>query len=154
MRDAGRCGGRGCPVQPFAARLVLGEPGVCRKTARAFGQADEGADENVAGLSKGAAVDCAQRGAGPARLAEGLKAAGVVAKDLAGLKGSDPRKLALAKLLWKQTTVSQEWIAEKLSMHSAANVSQQLRKMDQRKTLSKLPPEMRNFLEGIRKNGQ
>ena len=87
-------------------------------------------------------------------LVEGLKAAGLVAKDLAGLKGSDPRKLALAKLLWKQTTVSQEWIAEKLSMHSAANVSQQLRKMDQRKTLSKLPPEMRNFLEGIRKNGQ
>jgi hypothetical protein len=30
---------------------------------------------------------------------------------LAGLKGSDPRKLALAELLWKQTTVSQEWIA-------------------------------------------
>ena len=68
--------------------------------------------------------------------------------DLAGLKGSDPRKLALAELLWKQTTVSQEWIAEKLSMRSVANVSQQLRKMNQRKTRGKLPPEMRNFRRG------
>jgi len=42
------------------------------------------------------------------------------------LKGSDPRKLALAELLWKRTTVSQEWIAEKLAMRRAANVSQQL----------------------------
>ena len=38
-------------------------------------------------------------------LTEGLKAAGLVAKDLPGLKGSDPRKLALAELLWKRTTV-------------------------------------------------
>jgi hypothetical protein len=38
-------------------------------------------------------------------------------KDLAGLKGSDLRKLALAELLWKQTTVSQEWIAEKRNVN-------------------------------------
>jgi hypothetical protein len=56
-------------------------------------------------------------------LTEGLKAAGLVAKDLPGMKGSDPRKLALAELLWKRTTISQEWIAENLSMRSAANVS-------------------------------
>jgi len=47
-------------------------------------------------------------------LADGLKAAGLMAKDLAALKGSDPRKLALAELLWKRTTVSQDWIAAKL----------------------------------------
>ncbi len=41
-------------------------------------------------------------------LVEGLKAAGLAAKDLAGLKGSDPRKLALAELLGNQTTVSQD----------------------------------------------
>jgi hypothetical protein len=31
-------------------------------------------------------------------LADGLKAAGLMAKDLPALKGSDPRKLALAEL--------------------------------------------------------
>ena len=35
-------------------------------------------------------------------------------------------KVALAKLLWMGTTVSQGWIAERLGMGSAANVSQQL----------------------------
>ena len=79
-------------------------------------------------------------------LAEGLQLAGLVAKDLQGLKGSDPRKLALAELLWKRTTVSQEWIAEKLSMRSAANVSQQLRRLDRVKTRSELSPEMLTFL--------
>jgi hypothetical protein len=79
-------------------------------------------------------------------LAEGLQLAGLVARDLRGLKGSDPRKLALAELLWKRTTVSQEWIAKKLSMRSAANVSQQLRRFNRMKTQSKLSPEMRTFL--------
>jgi putative transposase len=80
-------------------------------------------------------------------LAAGLKAAGLVAKDLPGLKGSDPRKLALAELIWKRTTVSQEWIAGKLSMRSAANVSQQLRRFDRVRTQSKLSPEMQVFLK-------
>ena len=72
---------------------------------------------------------------------------GLKTKDLLGLKGSDPRKLALAELVWKRTTVSQEWIAEALSMRSAANVSQQLRRFDRGKTLSKLPAEMQSFLK-------
>ena len=80
-------------------------------------------------------------------LAEGLIAAGLMAKDLPALKGSDPRKLALAEVLWKQTTVSQEWIAEKLSMRSAANVCQQLRRFNRVKTNAKLPPEMQNLLK-------
>ncbi|MCF7734345.1 MAG: hypothetical protein K9N23_21870 [Akkermansiaceae bacterium] len=80
-------------------------------------------------------------------LAEGLKAADLIARDLPGLKGSDPRKLAMAERLWKQTTVSQEWIAEKLSMRSAANVSQQLRRFKRAKTLANLSPEMLVFLK-------
>jgi len=79
-------------------------------------------------------------------LKEGLAAAGMIRRDLPGLKGSDPRKLALAELLWRRTTVSQEWIAAKLSMGSAANVSQQLRRMTGRKTKVKLPPGMQRFL--------
>ncbi len=80
-------------------------------------------------------------------LADGLKAAGLMAKDLSALKGSDLRKLALAELLWKQTTVSQEWIAEKLSMRSAANVSQQLRRFDRARANAKLPMELQNLLK-------
>ena len=56
-------------------------------------------------------------------LEEGLKTAGLDVKDLRALKGSDPRKLVLVELLWKRTTVSQEWLAEKRSMRSPANVS-------------------------------
>lgn len=82
-------------------------------------------------------------------LAEGLQLAGLVAKDLPGLKGSDPRKLALAEILWKKTTVSQEWIAERLSMRSAANVSQQLRRFNRLKTQPKLSPELQVFLKEI-----
>jgi REP element-mobilizing transposase RayT len=59
-------------------------------------------------------------------LKDGLAAAALGAKDLPHMKGSAPQKLALAELLWKRTTVSQEWIAQKLAMRSAANVSQQL----------------------------
>jgi hypothetical protein len=63
------------------------------------------------------------------------------------MKGSAPQKLTLAELLWKRTTVSQEWIAQKLAMRSAANVSQQLRRFDRTKANAKLPPEMRRFLK-------
>ncbi len=83
-------------------------------------------------------------------LEEGLKAAGLIERDLPGLKGSDPRKLAMAELLWKQTTVSQEWIDEKLSMRSAANVSQQLRRFNQAKMQAMLSPEMQAFLKMAR----
>ena len=79
-------------------------------------------------------------------LKEGLLASGLVPDDLAGLKGSDPRKLALADLLWRRTTVSQEWIAAKLSMGGAANVSQQLRRRKNEKGKVKLPPKLKHFL--------
>lgn len=59
-------------------------------------------------------------------LREGLAAAGVDRVDLSSLKESDPQKVAL----WKQTTVSQEWLAERLKMRSAANVSQRLRRAE------------------------
>ncbi|MEX1114952.1 MAG: hypothetical protein WEB53_06865, partial [Akkermansiaceae bacterium] len=72
---------------------------------------------------------------------------GLVVGNLPGLKGSDPRKLALAELLWKRTTVSQEWIADKLAMRSAANMSQQLCRLERRKVLSKLPPAMLRFIK-------
>jgi hypothetical protein len=76
---------------------------------------------------------------------EGLRAAGLNAEELAGLPGSDGRKVALARLLWQRTTVSQGWIAERLAMRSAANVSQQIRR--QVVVPAALPRKFRRFIE-------
>ncbi len=61
-------------------------------------------------------------------LKEGMRAAGLKVADLPRLKGSDPRKVAIGRVIWDKTTVKMSWIAEKLSMKSACNVSQQLRR--------------------------
>ena len=62
-------------------------------------------------------------------IALGLECFGLSHDDLDALPGSDARKLAIALLLSKQTGVQQGWIAEQLKMKSAANVSQQLRRL-------------------------
>ncbi len=80
-------------------------------------------------------------------LARGLKAGGLKAGDLGKVKGSDPRKVLLAELLWRRTVVSQEWLAERLEMKSAANVSQQLRRLDLKAAIKKVPEELKRFLE-------
>jgi hypothetical protein len=41
---------------------------------------------------------------------------------------------------------SQEWLAEKLRMSSAANVSQQLRRLDKKAALGELAEKMKQFL--------
>jgi putative transposase len=61
-------------------------------------------------------------------LDEGLAAAGLAADALGRLPGSDLRKVALANLLLERTVARQSWIAERLAMRSAANVSQQVRR--------------------------
>jgi len=71
-------------------------------------------------------------------LKEGLVAAALAAPDLGKLKGSDARKVAIARVIRSQTTASLGWIAEHLSMRSATNVSQQIRRnRDAKKSLSK-----------------
>jgi len=55
--------------------------------------------------------------------------------------------LALAELLWKRTTVSQKRIAKKLAMRRAANVSQQLRRIDRKKQAAQLPVKLKRFLD-------
>ena len=80
-------------------------------------------------------------------LARGLKAGGLKRGSLSKLKGSDPRKVLLADLLWRRTVVSQEWLAAKLEMSSAANVSQQLRRLDGKSAIKKVPEELKQFLE-------
>ena len=79
-------------------------------------------------------------------LREGLAAAGLEEKELLRTRGSDPRKIALAQLLWRRTTVSQVWLAERLAMRSAANVSQQLRRAPAGRRNGKLPKRLIMFL--------
>lgn len=81
---------------------------------------------------------------------EGLKIAGVDALELDSLVGSDARKVALAKLAWENTTVSQYWIAKRLGMGSAANVSQALRRFSWRDLEKKLPPKLSKFIQQAR----
>jgi REP element-mobilizing transposase RayT len=83
-------------------------------------------------------------------LAEGLDAAGMRQSDLANLPGSDPRKVALASLLWKATTASQGWIARRLQMASAANVSQQVGRWKKTGKPALLPKSLRSFLQSVK----
>jgi len=59
-------------------------------------------------------------------LEEGLKLAGLREEELEGLPGSDPRKVALAALIWSRTTVDMKWIGHRLKMRSAVNARQQI----------------------------
>lgn len=79
-------------------------------------------------------------------LQEGLAAAGLDEKELLSTTGSDPRKIALAQLLWRRTAASQGWLAERLAMRSAANVSQLLRRARQKRDEPRVPKTLRVFL--------
>ena len=79
-------------------------------------------------------------------LRDGLAVAGLNEEDLLKTPGSDPRKIALAQLLWRRTTVSQVWLAERLAMRSAANVSQLLRRAGSRRIDRRLPKRLLTFV--------
>lgn len=81
-------------------------------------------------------------------LEDGLAAAGLNRNALSHLPGSDVRKVALADLLFARTVASQSWIAERLGMRSAANVSQQLRRY--RRHNPKLTPKLKNYLRSVK----
>lgn len=62
-------------------------------------------------------------------LRAGLAYYGLSEEDLKKTKGTHPAKVAMAWMLHTQTTVPQRWIANELHMRSAANVSQQIRRL-------------------------
>jgi putative transposase len=78
----------------------------------------------------------------------GLAAAGLSARELDSLPGSDVRKVALASLILERTLARQSWIADKLAMRSAANVSQQVRRYRARR--SRLPAALREYLQFVK----
>jgi hypothetical protein len=77
----------------------------------------------------------------------GLAAAGLSTRELDSLPGSDVRKVALANLLLQRTVARQSWIADKLAMRSAANVSQQVRRY--RTQRPRLASAFREYLESV-----
>ncbi|HEY2714054.1 MAG TPA: transposase [Chthoniobacterales bacterium] len=79
-------------------------------------------------------------------LEQGLAAAGLRQEELPRLRGSDPRKVNLAQLLWRRTTVTQEWLADKLQMRSAANVSQLLRRAALKRGNQQPPGRLADFV--------
>ena len=78
----------------------------------------------------------------------GLAAAGLSVKELDSLPGSDVRKVALANLLLERTVARQRWIAEKLTMRSAANVSQQVRRY--RAKRPRLTGALKEYLQSVK----
>jgi REP element-mobilizing transposase RayT len=78
-------------------------------------------------------------------LAAGLLAAGIGKGELRKLPANEPRKVMLAALLWKKTTVRQAWIARKLEMRNAANVSLAIHRADWKRLSKQVPPRLRAF---------
>ncbi len=83
-------------------------------------------------------------------ISEGLKIVGVNPRQLAALAGSDARKVALAKLAWEKTTVSQGWITKRLKMGSPSNVSQLLRRKSWSEIEKRVSPPLSKFLRNAR----
>ena len=99
--------------QAFAERMLeIGEKLIGRPKSRGYGSTGE------------------RRAHGEARASEilraGLQLFEMDEEEMAGTAGSDERKVAIAKLIWERTTVSQKWIAARLAMGSGSNVSQQI----------------------------
>jgi REP element-mobilizing transposase RayT len=82
-------------------------------------------------------------------LEEGLAAAELQPDALGRLPGSEIRKVALADLLLRQTLVRQSWIADRLGMRSAANVSQQVRRFRTQKQ-PKLSRRFKSYLNSVK----
>ena len=124
-------------TQAFAEKLmVIVERGVQKLRGRASRSAPERRSH-----------DMAQAGEWIAR---GIAAAGLAREEMRRLPGSDGRKVALARLVWERTTMSQDWIASELGMGSAANVSQQILRDKTGKRRHKLPAPLRSFLESVK----
>jgi putative transposase len=66
-----------------------------------------------------------------ALIRQGLKALELSEDQLKASNGSEPRKVSLAWAIARSTTMSQSWIADRLNMRSAANVSQQVRRFEE-----------------------
>jgi putative transposase len=80
-------------------------------------------------------------------LERGLKHLKLTSKELRESRGSHPKKVAIALAIKTRTTAPLRWIAEKLSMKSSLNVSQQLTRY--RKGHIKLGKAEKKWLQSV-----
>ena len=76
----------------------------------------------------------------------GLKAAELETRALEELPGGDPRKVALGKLVRERTVASCEWLAVRLKMRSAVNLSQTLRRTEWKGLMKRLPRTLAEYV--------
>ncbi len=79
----------------------------------------------------------------------GMDALGLSDLEIRKSLRGDLRRVALAKVLDSRTTVSQKWIAQKLNMKSAANVSQQVRRFSELPE-KHLPAAIRTWMKNVK----
>lgn len=72
-------------------------------------------------------------------LERGLSTVGTTESEIFHWSRSEPRKVVLAALLRRHTIVSNQWIADRLKLGSAANVSQRVRAADLSRIFRQLP---------------
>ena len=78
----------------------------------------------------------------------GLKELGLTEQELKISRGSDARKVSLAWAIARSTTVNQGWIANRLHMRSAANVSQQIRRFEA-ELKSQSDPRIQSWIKSV-----
>ena len=123
--------------QEFAQRaLELAAPVIRKGRSRAYGRNRERLAHGTEEAEK--------------LLHEGLPLAGLKAEQSEAFPANERRKVGLARLVWRKTTVSQTWIAERLKMRNAANVSLALHRA--RPGHQGLPVELQKFLEQMKEN--
>ena len=115
-------------------RMKITEKARVRMSSQAFAERmlriGEAALRKTRSRGANASLEKQARGEQEARrlVAEGMAIAGLSDEDLKKLPGSDPRKVAVARVVWERTTVGMPWLAEHLHLRSAVNASQQIRR--------------------------
>ena len=84
-----------------------------------------------------------------ALVADGIAALGIGADELGTTPGADPRKAAIALAIKRRTSVRHAWIAERLSMKSPANVSQQVGLFRDKLAAGQVARPIRKWLKGL-----
>lgn len=79
----------------------------------------------------------------------GLAAAGMEEEELELVPGSDPRKVALAKVVRERTTAPLGWVSERLVMGGAANAGHYVRNREWGQVLRRVPKGLQRYLKKL-----
>ena len=83
---------------------------------------------------------------GSRRLSDGTRLAGLTAAALTGSPGSEPLKVAIARVIWENTSVDLNWIAERLTMKTQPTASQQIRRSRLGEPRHRLPTPLTKWI--------